>query len=282
MIDTHQHLLEPDLFSYPWLAGAPPLQQTFDLARYRQESSGCGVEGTIFMEVDVAEADQVKEAARYCELADDSSNGMVGVIAAGRPESDDFEAHLDRINHPKLVGVRRVLHVVDDSTCQSQTFQRNIAGLADRNLSFDLCLRPDQLHLALELAANAPQTQLVLDHCGNPPIADDVAFAAWQDSIARLAEHPHVACKVSGLVNNLQTTAAPLPQLQRIYAHVAAHFGTERLMFGGDWPVSLLANVGLSQWVQLARELMSSQPPETQHAFFSANAQRIYGLQLSS
>ncbi len=282
MIDTHQHLIEPDRLNYPWLDDAPQLKQTLDLAEYRRRADGTGIRSTVFMEVDVAESDQQKEAAHFCELADDPSTELLGVIASGRPESSDFNDHLDRIDHPKLVGIRRVLHVVDDSISQHDVFRRHVAQLADRNLTFDFCVRPDQLRLAIDLALEAPRTQFILDHCGNPPLADPHALAAWQEYIARLAELPHVACKVSGLVNHLQPDVDPMAQLQFVLDHVAAHFGSERLMFGGDWPVSLLANVDLSQWVGWARELMSSQSQSTQDAFFSGNAQRIYGLQISS
>ncbi len=282
MIDTHQHLIEPDRLNYPWLAEAPTLQQTFDLARYRQQGDALGIRGTVFMEVDVAEGDQVSEATHFCQLASDPANGILGVVASGRPESADFNAHLDRIDHPKLVGIRRLLQAVDDSTSQHDLFRRNVAQLADRGLCFDLCVRPDQLRLVIDLALEAPRTQFILDHCGNPPLGDPIAMAAWQEYTARLAELPHVACKVSGLVNHLQSDADPIAQLQLVLDHVAAHFGTERLIFGGDWPVSLLAEVDLSQWVAWARELMSSQSQQTQTAFFSGNAQRIYGLQISS
>lgn len=282
MIDTHQHLIEPDLLEYPWVADAPQLQQTFDLARYREISAGLGISGTLFMEADVAEKDQAKEAAHFCALADDPSSRVLGVVASGRPESANFNAHLDRIAHPKLVGIRRILQAVSDSVSQHDLFRRNVAQLADRGLTFDICVRPDQLRLVVDLALHAPRTQLILDHCGNPPMSAPSAMPAWQEYTARLAELPHVACKVSGLVNHLQPDADPIAQLQPVLDHVAAHFGSERLMFGGDWPVSLLAGVNLPRWVELARELMSSQSQSIQQAFFSGNAQRIYGLQSSS
>ena len=281
MIDTHQHLIEPRRFHYPWLDDAPLLNHDFDLARYKAEADDVGVVSSIFMEVDVAEKDQLNEAAYFCELAQDPSTGILAVIASGRPEHADFNQHLERVKHPKLIGIRRLLQAVDDSTSQSDLFHYNLRRLGELGLTFDICVRHDQLRLAIDMAIAAPHTTFILDHCGNPPLSDSHAMAAWQEYTARLAELPHVACKVSGLVNHLQPHDDPVTQLQPVLDHVASHFGAERILFGGDWPVSLLAGVNLTSWAQTAKQLMATQSQSTQHAFFTANAQRIYGLQVS-
>ena len=278
MIDTHQHLIEPNRFHYPWLVEVPQLQDTFDLPLYLSKTSDTAISGTIFMEVDVAPEDQAAEAAHFCELADDPSTSLLGVIAGCRPEHDDFAEQVRRLKHPKLVGLRRILHTVDEAIGKSDLFRGNIATLADHNLTFDLCVRPDQLLTAIEIVNAAPQTVFVLDHCGNPPMADKKALANWQEDIAHLADLPNVSCKVSGLVNNLADTTDTITSLRPVVEYVAAHFGPERLLFGGDWPVCLLANTELSSWTSIARTLLSDQSEKVQNAFFTENARRIYHL----
>jgi len=224
------------------------------------------------MEVDVAEEDQAAEAAYFCSLAEGSSSGIVAVVAGCRPESAGFHEHLARVEHDKVVGLRRILHVVPDAISQSTDFRRNVASLADHDLSFDLCIRADQLPLGLELIAAAPQTRFILDHCANPPAVDSGDWQAWCDNIARCADFANVTCKVSGLGAHLG------PGLRPILEQVSTNFGWDRLMFGGDWPVCLLADTSLVSWTDSVRALLSDQSEERQQAFFSGNATRTYGL----
>lgn len=271
MIDAHQHLIEPDRFGYPWLSGVPELHGDFNLERYRAEASTAGIGASIFVEVDVTEQDQTAEAQFFCALAEDPNSKILGVVAGCRPEASDFDEQLARIQHDKVLGLRRILHVVPDSISQSDTFRRNVASLADLDLSFDLCVRAEQLPLALELIAAAPQTQFVLDHCANPPASDSEDWQAWCDDIARCADFANVACKFSGLGTHCDSG------LQPILEQVSTSFGWDRLLFGGDWPVCLLAETSLSCWTGSVRALLSNQSEERQAAFFSGNATRIYG-----
>src|SRR4051812_35781854 len=107
MIDTHQHLLYPDRFSYAWTRDLPALQSAFRLEEYRAAANACGIQGTIFMEVDVPAELAADEARFFCRLAEDAANGIVGVVAAARPEAPGFDKYLDAIAHPRLKGIRR-------------------------------------------------------------------------------------------------------------------------------------------------------------------------------
>src|SRR3546814_7913061 len=75
--------------------------------------------------------------------------------------------------HPHVKGVRRILHEAPDDLSQSDLFIENIRHLPDYDLSFDLCLRADQLHLGVDLAQRAPDVTFILDHCGNPDIRSE-------------------------------------------------------------------------------------------------------------
>lgn len=202
MIDTHQHLLNPARFQYSWAASIPALQGTFGVAEYHAATPNCGITGTVFMEVDVVES--ADEARYFCGLADDPASGVLGVVAAGRPEEDGFAAHLNALDHPKLAGIRRVLHTQPDKLSKSTLFRRNIRLLGERGLTFDVCVLQRQLVIACDLVRDCPGTTFILDHCGVPDIASNDApsgngFLAWRGGIRTLAAEPNVFCKISGL-----------------------------------------------------------------------------------
>ena len=175
------------------------------------------------------------------------------------------------------MGLRRVLHVAPEGTLDSSRLVENLRRIGDRDLPFDLCLRPDQLTKVIDIVDSCPHTQFVLDHAGNPPVLTD-AFGAWETDIANLALRPNVACKISGLVNHVPDTEDPLETLQPVIDHVAARFGLHRMFFGGDWPVCTLRGFGLGDWIRLARKLVADWSHDEQSAFFESNARGVYGI----
>lgn len=282
MIDTHQHLLYPDRFDYDWTADIPVLQGAFTVEAYRQASAGCGIEGTLFMEVDVARQQGTDEARFFCSLADEAGSGILGVIATCRPESDRFEDHLDAIAHPRLKGLRRILHTQPDELSQSRRFRDHVARLAARSLSFDICMLQRQLPLALELARAAPETTLILDHCGVPDIAANAAphgdgWRQWRDSIRTLAGCPNLAVKLSGITAYAGPDQQNAEALQPYVDVLLETFGPGRIVWGGDWPVCLLGS-GLARWCALSRELLAGLSAGERDNILAANARSIYRI----
>lgn len=274
-IDTHLHLLYPDQLNYPWVAEAPPLQGTFSLEDYSKAAQSCEIEGALFMEVDVAESHIADEVNLVRALA--RKNPMVlGIIAACRPESENFGQMIDRISGADLKGLRRVLHTKKDALSQTTLFRQNVGALADRNLSFDLCVQARQLPIAIELVDACPQTRFILDHCGVPDIAGG-EFESWAASISALAKRAHVACKLSGLPTYCKPGEASAETLRPWVEHAVASFGWERVVWGGDWPVSTL-NGSLLAWSEALDEILSEENTDNLTKLYSSNAQRIYRL----
>lgn len=282
MIDTHQHLLYPDRFQYDWTADIPVLQGAFTVEAYRQAAAGCGIEGTLFMEVDVAEQQGTEEARFFCSLADEAGSGILGVIAAGRPESDQFEKQLDAIAHPRLKGLRRILHTQPDALSQSRRFRDHIARLGARSLSFDICVLQRQLPLALELARAAPETVLILDHCGVPDIAANAAprgdgWKQWRNALRTLAKCDNLNVKLSGLTAYASPQQHTTEALQPYVDTLLDTFGPNRIVWGGDWPVCLLGS-GLTRWCALTRELLAGLTAEERDNILAANPRRLYRI----
>ena len=277
IIDTHQHLIYPDTFQYPWtkdvavLAGNP-----FRLEEYRAAARGTGITETLFMEVDVLEPQLKAEAEFFLEKANEADSGVVGVIAACRPEHEDFPAQIEAILHPKLKGLRRILHTQPDELSQTPLFAKNLARLAQHRLTFDLCLLSRQLPLGAKLMRQVPDVQFVLDHCGIPDIKNG-PLDPWKQHIRELAQFPNCACKVSGVVAYCDPQRVTVEAIRPFVEHCIECFGWERVLFGGDWPVCNLA-ASLGRWVEIAKEIVGTESAERQQKFFAGNAERIYRL----
>ena len=280
MIDTHIHLLEPDRFTYEWTKGFPALTGRFDLSDYQKASADTGIQAGVFMEVDCEES--ADEARYFCSLAEQPGCLIQAVVAAARPESPDFERNLEAMAHPRLTGIRRVLHTHPDELSQSSLFRENVSRLGALGLAFDLCVLQRQLPLALDLVRACPQTTFILDHCGVPEISANDApagagFLAWEKSIRALAAEPNVNGKISGI-----TAYAPEPLrnaegLRPYIETMLEAFGPARLVWGGDWPVVNLGD-GLLAWSNITRELLSELTPDERTLIHSTNAKKIYRI----
>lgn len=272
ILDTHLHLIYPERFSYPWLANAPAINRTWSAKAYFAEAAPLGIESALHMEVDVAAPDMLAETQFMLTLPH-----IAGAIAACRPEEAGFAAHLDILSAiPGVRGLRRILHEAPDALSQSPLFAENIRRLAAHELSFDLCLRADQLHLGTALADKAPDVTFILDHCGNPDISGS-GLDPWRDALREIARRPNIVGKVSGLVNH----CAPgwtAETLRPYVEHVIECFGWDRVVWGSDHPVATLTGGTLTDWVAAARTITAGASDDEKAALFHANAERYYRL----
>ena len=209
IIDTHQHLWDLEKFTLPWLTlGEEPLGKSHTVANYAQATQGCRVAASIYMEVDVIPEQKLAEAQYIFDLCADPTNTLVGAVVGGDPSHPNFASYLDELialdaGRGYLKGVRQVLHGGQPNNyCLSEAFISHIELLGEKNLSFDLCLRPDSLIFGAELAQRCPQTRFILDHCGNAlhnKTLND--WQVWREGMAALAACPNVvACKISGII----------------------------------------------------------------------------------
>lgn len=277
ILDTHQHLIYPDRFRYAWCKGIPALEgKTFRLEEYRDTASGTGISEALFMEADVDESQMKSEADFFLQLASDPTNSIAGIIAASRPERENFPAHLEKMLHPKLKGLRRILHNQPDELSQSPLFAKNLSCLAEYGLTFDLCVLSRQLPLGKNLVGKLPDVQFVLDHCGIPDIKEN-ALDPWRQHIRDLAQFPNLACKISGVVAYCDPKNVTTNAIRPFVEHCIECFGCDRIMFGGDWPVCTLTS-SLARWVEILKEIVAKESVANQEKLFHKNAQRIYRI----
>jgi predicted TIM-barrel fold metal-dependent hydrolase len=274
LIDTHQHLWDPAQFPYAWLAGLPALNRRFDLEDYRAATIGSDIVKTIFMECDVDESFTLAEA-RHIQTLANRHPSIVGLIASGRPERDDFRAQLAALAElPALRGMRRVLHTQPDELSQTELFAKNLRLLPAFGLTFDLCVLARQLPIALQLAEKCPGVTFILDHCGVPNVKGR-ALEPWRTDLARLALLPNVNCKVSGLVAYADPAKWTVSDLHPWVEYVLAQFGWDRVVWGGDWPVCTLS-ASLARWVSATQALVAHATTDQRARLFHRNAERIY------
>jgi predicted TIM-barrel fold metal-dependent hydrolase len=277
ILDTHLHIVDQSALSYPWLAGAPALNRDFRYEEYAREARRVGIEASLHMEVDVAEADLEKETGYIQGLSRQKGNSIVGSIASCRPEDSGFAAFLERQRANRFVkGFRRVLHVVPDELSEGALFRENIKRLAGTGLTFDLVVLPRQIPRAIELADLAPDVQFVLDHCGVPDIKGG-GLDPWRQYMTEIARRPNVVGKISGVVAYADPESWTLETLKPYVEHTIGVFGWDRVVWGSDWPVCTLGG-GLSTWVAATHALTAGASADEKAKLLSENARRLWRL----
>jgi len=241
-IDAHHHFWDPTRYVYPWMAGAAmdPVRRPFGPADLAAELGPAGVAGTVLVQTvsDTAETREFLGIAARTDFV----LGVVGWVDLTSPAvGDDLDALLGGPSGSMLVGVRHQVHDEPDPRwlCRNDV-RRGLAALRSRGLTYDLLVRARELPAATEIAAAFPDLQFVLDHIAKPRIADG-HDEQWRECMPALAGLPNVSVKLSGMVTEADWAHWEAADLRPFVRSVVDWFGMDRVMFGSDWPVCLLA-----------------------------------------
>lgn len=276
IIDSHQHFWRYDEKQYPWIPKHSPLHHDWLPPDWRKQAGGAGVAGSI-----AVQARQTLEESRWLLQLADEHPAIKGVVGWVDLRSDGVEKQLGEFSrHPGFVGVRHVVQdEPDDRFMLRPEFLRGLALLKEFKLAYDILIFPQQLPAAIQLVKRFPAQPFVLDHIAKPFIRDG-ALSPWREQICELAKAPNLCCKVSGLV----TEAKPghwQPEDFRPYLDVVfAAFGEDRLLFGSDWPVCLLAG-SYAQVFNLVADYLKQFPEHARAKVLGGNAAKFYRLKLS-
>jgi predicted TIM-barrel fold metal-dependent hydrolase len=176
-----------------------------------------------------------------------------------------------------LVGIRHLVQAEPDPMWLTRDdVRRGLDAVAARDLSFDLLVRPHQLKAAAALGERTPQLSLVLDHCAKPQLRDG-DLGAWAADIRAVAASPQVTCKLSGLVTEADHRRWTVEDLRPATDVLLDCFGPQRLMFGSDWPVCVVAG-GWARWAAAAEELLARLSAAELDQVLTGTAARAYGL----
>jgi L-fuconolactonase len=219
----------------------------------------------------------IEETEWLLELSDkhDFIKGVVGWVDLQSPSvGEQLETYS---KHPRLVGVRHVVHdEADDNFMLLQAFRRGLAQLREFDLTYDLLLFPKHLPVAVKLVSEFPSQPFVLDHIAKPVIREGV-ISPWREDLKRLAEFPNVFCKLSGMVTEAKWKQWQPGDFHRYLDIVIASFGPDRVMIGSDWPVCILSGDYLST-MEIVINYVRQFPARVQEDMLGGNCARFYHL----
>jgi len=273
-IDAHQHFWRYSASQYGWIdARMQRIARDFlpnDLAPKLAASevdgciavqARCSDEETTFL-LDLAAANPfVKAVVGWTDLCAADAAARVAALA----------------DEPLLRGLRHIVQAEPDDFLARADFQRGVRSLRAHGLVYDVLVYPRQLGAAEAFVRALPDQPFVLDHLAKPDIAA-AQRDAWEQPFRALARHPHVACKLSGMVTEAKWLAWR-PDDFRWYLDTALDaFGEDRILFGSDWPVCLVAAADYAQVHDLLAHWAERLGPVARAKLFGGNAARIYRI----
>jgi predicted TIM-barrel fold metal-dependent hydrolase len=283
LVDAHHHLWDLTRRPQPWLEepAHAPIRRSYGPDDLRAAASRTIAGRRLGTSVVVQCVTSVPETEELLALAgtDPLIGAVVGWADLTGPALGDV---LDRLREgPGGSYLRALRHIVQAETdpwwLQRPDAERGLRALVERGLGYDVLIRDHQLPQAIRLAERLPALRLVLDHAGKPPIAKG-ELADWQRLVRVLATHPQVMCKVSGLVTEADHASWTTADIRRpVWDVLLSAFGPDRLMFGSDWPVCVLAG-GWDRWAATVEELLHDLSGDEQHAVLAGTATGFYRL----
>ncbi len=265
MIDAHQHFWQVGRFDYPWMTSdLGVLYRDYLPSDLEPELKKCGVSQTVLVQASNSDA----ETQWLLELADehDFIAGVVGWVDLTRDDQLP--------QHPKFKGVRHLVESEpDDDWLVQPAVIAGLQRLAAHGLTYDLLVHTRHLRHVRTVAERCPDLRLVIDHLAKPPIARH-EFTEWAQAMKPLAAFPNMYCKLSGLVTEANWSSWQTDDLRPYVDHALELFGPERLMFGSDHPVCLLA----ASYERVLEAFSEIVPKEDRDRMFAENARTFYRL----
>ena len=276
IIDGHQHFWDPARAEYPWMDAAElaPIRRAFGPADLAPLLKANGIDASIVVQCRSA----LEETEEFLRIAHVTPS-VIGVVGWVDLTDGDLGDTLDRLRAApggdKLVGIRHQVHdEADPDWLLCEDVRRGLTAMFARDLTYDFLVRTRELPAAIATAQAFPQARFVLDHAAKPPIADG-GSAEWSERIAASAACGNVWCKISGLATEAKWDDWDAERLFPFVAHAAKCFGEDRLIYGSDWPVCLLA--GSYGEIKGALEAcLARLGPTVREKAFGANAKAAY------
>jgi L-fuconolactonase len=279
IIDSHVHLWDPTRFRMPWLDGNDKIGKPFGLPEFREHSAGIEVEGIVYLQVEVTPPYSLLEAQWVADQPNDGPP-ILGIVPwAPMEDGDRARSFLDAMVaiDPRIKGIRRLYQSEPDiDFCIRPDFIRGVQILPEYGLSFDLGVFHQHLKNTITLVRACPEVSFILDHMAKPNIKDGLRDP-WFDEIRQLAALPNVVSKISGIVNEADWDHWTPDDLKRYVEHVLEQFGDDRVMFGGDWPVVLMASP-YRRWAETVDALTAGLSDTARRKLWNENARRVYRL----
>ena len=278
VVDSHQHFWDPVTLKLP---PSPPeaavLNRAFLPAELWEQIKPLGVNYTVL----VQGFPQTYEANHWYFKQANSAHFVKGVVAwVDLQKPDRAGAALEELKkEPKFAGIR---HIVQDEPDVNwlvrEPVLESFKELARHKVPFDMVVKPQQLGNVLAVLNKVPDLSVVIDHIAKPNIAAG-GSPGWAENLTAVAQSPRVYCKLSGMVTEADHHKWKPSDLTPYVHHAIEAFGWDRVMYGSDWPVCLLAASYRQVW-QAIHEVLGNISNEQRNKVFGANAVRFYGLKI--
>ena len=273
-IDSHQHFWKYEAVKHSWIDDEMSvIRRDFlpsDLAAVYQQNT---IDGCV-----AVQADQTLEETDFLiDLAAENSfiKGVVGWVDL---RGKNIEADLEKYSkHNVVKGFRHIVQGGEDHNFLLRPdFLRGISALAKYNFTYDILVFPHQLGAVLEFVKRFPNQKFVIDHMAKPYIKDGF-FDGWASQMKEISKHKNVLCKVSGMITEADFKSWTDAQLNPYLETVFNAFGTDRILFGSDWPVCLVAG-NYKEVKDIVTNFISKFSKAEQNAIMGENAIKFYNL----
>lgn len=273
-IDAHQHFWLYEPVKDAWISEEMALiQRNFLPNDIGQTLKDNQIDGVVAVQADQS----LRENEFLLELA--SAYKLIkGIVGWVDLRSESAEEQLEKYQQAPLIkGFRHVIEGEEDPDfLHRDAFLRGIAALTKYGYTYDLLIRPRHYASTLHCVSANPEQAFMLDHIAKPPIKSQ-AFDEWARFIAELAAFPNVHCKLSGLATEADWKHWKLDHFTQYIDHVVACFGKERLVFGSDWPVCLLAG-SYEDSMRIVQDKLQDFTADELAGFWGNNAVKFYKL----
>lgn len=273
-IDSHQHFWVFDPVRDNWINDEMVvLKNDFLPAQLLPVLQKNGIDGCV-----AVQASQTDDETMFLlEMAAENPfiKGVVGWVDL---KADDIEEQLQAYGqYNQLKGFRHILQSEPDMQYMLQpAFQNGIAALQKYGYTYDILIYPEHLPYAAQLVSGFPDQKFVVDHMAKPPIKTK-EIKDWQNDIESLAKHQNVYCKISGMLTEANWAHWEVADFTPYLDVVLNAFGANRIMFGSDWPVCLLAGA-YKGTMQVMHNFIEKLSAIEQELFFGGNAVSFYNL----
>ncbi len=274
IIDAHQHFWKYEPVKHSWIDDSMKiLQQDYMPEDLRQIYVQNGIEGCVAVQADQSEA----ETDFLMDLA--SKNDFIkGVVGWVDLRSNKLEERLK--HYSKFDIVKGFRHVVQDEPDPNfiigEQFKKGIALLHQYGFTYDILIFPKQLEATLQLVKEFPEHRFVIDHIAKPLIKDK-EINTWETLITQIAGFPNVTCKISGMVTEADWNHWKYEDFIPYLDVIFNAFGTNRIMYGSDWPVCLLGGT-YSKVKGIIDQYITRFNTEEQQKVMGENAAKFYSL----
>jgi L-fucono-1,5-lactonase len=272
-VDTHVHFWKYDKKQDDWITtDMKILKQDYLPENISLSFKNNGIDGCVVVQVRQNEL----ETHFLVELAK-THNIIKGVVGWIDLQNENINERVEYFSqYPVIKGWRHIVQAEPDDFLLRKNFQRGIAALASYNYTYDVLIYHHQLRPALECVSKFPEQKFVIDHCAKPDIADQ-KIHEWKVLMQEISKNPNVYCKLSGLFTEAKWKEWSPGDFYPYLDVVFDAFGTDRLLFGSDWPVILLSGIYV-QWKSLLEKYMENFDSEDKEKVFGENAIRFYDL----